>query len=61
MMALLTQRLLKVEPEYRPIDTVLYVVNARAFVASPATRLILSQYCGVCGYPTNPMINAHSR
>jgi len=42
VMGLLARCLSEVEPESKPIDTISYVVNVRSFVASPATRLILS-------------------
>ena len=42
VLALLARCLSEVEPGSRPIDTISYVVDVRSFIASPATRLILS-------------------
>jgi len=41
VVGLLAQCLSEVEPESKPIDNILYVINVRSFVASPATRLTL--------------------
>jgi len=42
VVGLLAQCLSEVEPESKPIDTITYVIDVRSFIASPATRLILS-------------------
>jgi len=58
VVGLLARCLSEVEPESKPIDTVSYVIDVRAFVASPATRLILSQHRGMGIYPVNAVVNA---
>ena len=58
VMGLLAQCLSEAEPESKPIDTISYVVNVRSFVATPATRLILSQHRGLGIYPVNAVVNA---
>ena len=42
VVGLLARCLSDVEPESKPIDIVSYVIDVRSFVASPATRLILT-------------------
>ena len=55
VVALFARCLSEVEPEFKPIDAISYVVNVRVFIASPVTRLISSQHRGMGIYPTNAL------
>jgi len=57
LVGLLARCLSEVEPEIKPIDTISYLVNVRAFLASPVPRLIFSQHRGMGIYPVNAAAN----
>jgi len=50
--------LLEVEPESKPIDTISYLINVRAFLASPVPRLNSPKHRGMGIYPVNAAVNA---